>query len=194
MTRLFFAAVAATALFSTAAFAHPGVGAHAMGFAAGFGHPFGGLDHILAMTGLGLWAAGYTGRARYALPLAFIVGMIAGGILGMTGVSLPMVEVGIAGSIVAVGVLIALGARLPVMLATVGAFAFAVFHGHAHGTEMAAGASAALYGLGFVAATALLHAVGLAIGIAASHPRLTGAMRTAGAVVAASGVGLLAAS
>ena len=183
------AAAAVAVLVSATAWAHPGVGAHTMGFSAGFAHPFGGLDHLLAMTGLGLWAASYDSKTRFALPIVFVLGMIGGGALAVLGVGLPGVEIGIAGSVVAIGMLIAFGARLPAVAAIAVAVVSAVFHGHAHGTEMS-GLSAAA---GVILATAVLHAVGLGLGAAAASPRLAKAVRIAGSLVAAAGVGLLAA-
>ena len=182
-------AAAVAALVSATAWAHPGVGAHAMGFSAGFAHPFGGLDHLLAMTGLGLWAASYEGKARLALPIAFVLGMVGGGALAVLGLGLPGVEIGIAGSVVAIGALIALGARLPAVAAVAIAVVSAVFHGHAHGTEMSGLAAA----LGVILATAMLHAIGLGLGLAVARPRSTKALRVAGTLMVAAGVGLLAA-
>jgi urease accessory protein len=182
-------AAAIAALVSATAWAHPGAGEHTMGFSAGFAHPFGGLDHLLAMTGLGLWASGYNGKARFSLPVAFMLGMIGGGALAVLGVGLPGVEIGIAGSVVAIGALIALGARLPAVAAVTIAVLSAVFHGHAHGTEMS-GLSAAV---GVILATAVLHSAGLGLGIAVSRPPFAKAVRVAGSLMAAAGVGLLAA-
>jgi urease accessory protein len=187
MTKTLFGAVlGAAALTSTAALAHDGV--HAVGFAAGFAHPFSGLDHLLAMTGLGLWAAGTDSRGRWLLPALFVAGMAAGGVLALSGVALPGVELGIAGSVVAIGLLIAAGQRLPLAAAGGIAVLAALFHGHAHGTEMAGAAAAA----GALLATAALHGAGVGLGMAATHPRLVRVLRGAGALIAALGAGLLA--
>lgn len=154
-------AVAAASLPSLA-WAHPGH-EHAVGFVSGFAHPFGGLDHLLAMVLLGVWAGQAGGRAAWLLPLAFVSAMTAAGIMGMAGTGLPAVELGIAGSVVALGLLLALQARLPLAAAAALTAVFAAFHGHAHGAEMPAASNPLLYGAGFVAATALLHGAGIAI-------------------------------
>jgi urease accessory protein len=178
----------------TAAFAHTGVG-NASGFAHGFMHPIGGLDHVLAMVAVGFLAARLGGRARWLVPLSFIGMMILGGIAGAGGFGLPLVERGISGSILALGFVIALGGKLPTTLARVLVGFFGIFHGHAHGTEMPADAHGVLYGAGFVLATALLHAAGLALSTGAD--RLAGvwsakASRIAGGALAAAGVGVMA--
>lgn len=175
-------AFGAVAVLSGQAWAHPG---HvAPSFAGGLAHPVTGLDHVLAMLAVGVWAAQSGGRARWALPAVFVGVMGVGGAVGMAGVGLPGVEAGIAASVVVLGLLVACAARWSVAAAAplVGAFAF--FHGHAHGTELPAAASGTAYAAGFVVATALLHAAGLWLGhVAASrgHARL---LRAAGAAVA----------
>ena len=118
------------------------------GAAQGFAHPFSGLDHILAMVAVGLWAAQIGRRALWVLPLAFPLAMAAGGLLGMGGIAVPGVETGIGASVMLLGLLIALVARPPLALATVLVVLFAIFHGHAHGTELPQAASPVLYGLG----------------------------------------------
>ena len=192
LTRIFtFAAIMGIAL-SAPALAHTGIGAHGSGFAAGFLHPMLGLDHMLAMLGVGVWAAQLGKRATWMVPLAFVAVMVAGAALALSGAALPMVEFGIAGSVLVIGALIALGTRMPVALAMTIAGVFALFHGHAHGTELPGFAHPVAYGAGFVAATALLQAVGVALialvvrGGAAKLP-----VRLAGAAMAAGGGGLL---
>ena len=189
-------ALVAAALVATAmpAFAHTGVGAHG-GLAAGFTHPLLGLDHLLAMIAVGLFAAARGGKALWLVPLAFVAMMAGGGALAMTGIQVPMVELGIALSVVVLGAAVALRLSLPVAGAMALVGAFALFHGHAHGAEIPAGASALTYAAGFVAATAMLHGIGLAIGMAAGYgSRRTGqwAVRSAGSVMALAGVGMLA--
>ncbi|WP_454017031.1 HupE/UreJ family protein [Azospirillum sp. Marseille-Q6669] len=188
-------AAAALAALPNAAFAHT-FGAHDAGFVHGFMHPVGGWDHLLAMVAVGLWAAQRGGKALWALPTAFVGAMIGGGLLGVAGIDLPQVELGIVLSVVALGALIALQSRLP-LLASAGVVAlFAVFHGHAHGAEMPEAAEPLLYGLGFALSTALLHGAG--IGAALSLRRLVEgrrgalALRGTGAVVGLAGVALLA--
>ncbi|MFZ4533038.1 MAG: HupE/UreJ family protein [Alsobacter sp.] len=184
--------VALAALFlATPAWAHTGLEPHVHGFAAGFAHPLGGADHLLAMVAVGLWAGLVGGRAAWAWPLAFVVMMTGAAAAGVAGVALPLTEIGIALSVVVLGAAIALGLRAPVGVGAALCAVFAVFHGHAHGAEMPADAAGLAYGAGFIVATTLLHAAGvaLAFGLARLAPRL--AVRTAGAAVAAGGVALL---
>lgn len=187
-------ALAALAGSSLPALAHPGIGG-AHGFAHGFAHPIGGLDHTLAMVAIGLLAAQIGGRALWLLPATFMAAMAAGGALGVAGVPLPFVEIGIAGSVLVLGAVVAFGRALPLSAAMALAAVFAVFHGHAHGTEMPVDASGLAYGLGFMAATGLLHAAGVALGLAAG--RLAeragpAALRLGGAAIAIAGLGLIA--
>lgn len=187
-------AAATVLLAATPALAHPGHDG-AGGLAHGFLHPFGGLDHVLAMVAVGLIAARIGGRAIVLVPLAFLVMMMVGGVLGVAGLGLPFVEIGIALSVVVLGAVLALRATLPVVGAMVLVGAFAVFHGYAHGAEMPASTSGLAYGLGFVAATALLHALGLGLGLGAGRLNSDAgrpALRVAGAGLAAAGLGLLA--
>jgi urease accessory protein len=179
-------------LVPTAAFAHTGAG-YAHGFADGLVHPLGGLDHILAMVTVGVLAWQLGGRAIWLLPASFLVLMGVGGVLALAGGSLPWVEVGIAVSVIVFGIMITLGTKAPLALAMGIVGLFAVFHGHAHGTEMPITASGAAYGAGFVLATALLHAAGIALGYLIgriSHEQL--AYRLAGCGVVLAGVGILA--
>jgi len=185
---------ALAALAPTLAFAHPGVAGHTHGFVHGFAHPIGGIDHILAMVAVGIFAANLGGRALWAVPLTFMSFMVVGGALGMLGVSVPFVEVGIALSIVVLGIAVAVKWNWPLTAAMAMVGLFAVFHGHAHGTEMPLDASGASYALGFVAATGLLHLAGIGIGLAigktgqlTSH-RVT---QAGGVAVALAGVAVL---
>ncbi|MBE7247739.1 MAG: HupE/UreJ family protein, partial [Actinomycetospora chiangmaiensis] len=174
-----------------AALAHPGHGA-ATGAEAGFLHPLMGADHILAMVAVGLLAALRGGRALWALPLSFLALMSVGAGLGMAGVALPYTEVGIALSIVVFGLAAIVGLRAPVALLAALVGTFAVFHGYAHGAEMPETASGLSFGLGFLAATALLHGAGLGLGFAAGRIGTTRAAPALGAVTAAAGLALLA--
>jgi len=190
-TRIFaFAAVIGAAL-TAPAWAHTGIGAHGNGFVAGFSHPLMGLDHLLAMLGIGIWAAQLGKRATWLVPTAFVAVMIGGAALALSGASLPMVEFGIAGSVLVIGGLIAFGARMPVALAMSLASAFALFHGHAHGTELPGFAHPAAYGAGFVAATALLHGAGFGIAYLVRQHAGKVPVRIAGVAMAAIGGGLL---
>jgi urease accessory protein len=174
---------------SSAALAHTGL-EHAVSFAVGFKHPWTGIDHMLAMVAVGLWAGLNGGRALWAWPAAFVGVMVAGGALGMTGVPLPMVEPGILASVIVLGLLILAAARLPVVLGGAVVAAFALLHGHAHGAELPADAAAVTYAAGFALATALLHALGLAIAYLAGAEGGKLLVRGAGALVALGGVAL----
>ncbi|GJD51864.1 hypothetical protein OPKNFCMD_4623 [Methylobacterium crusticola] len=178
-------------LVPQAAFAHAGHG-DAAGLAQGFAHPLGGADHLLAMVAVGLLAAARGGRALWAVPLAFLGMMALGGALGAAGTALPFVEAGIGLSVVAFGLAAALGAGLPLAAAAALVGFFALFHGHAHGAEMPETASGLAYGLGFLAATALLHAAGLGLGLLAGRFGRGRAVPLAGAAVALSGIAVLA--
>lgn len=184
----------AFALISTAALAHPGHG-DAAGLLHGFMHPMGGLDHVLAMVAVGVFAFVLGGRALYLVPLSFVGMMAVGFLVGVGGIDLPFVELGIALSSVVIGGVAALGRPMPVAGAMALAGLFAVFHGHAHGAEMPIDASGLEYALGFMAATALLHAAGIAA--SAAIAALVGkygrtVARLAGGVFALGGIGLLA--
>ena len=183
--------ILAMAGFSSAALAHVGDHSH-MGFAEGLLHPFSGLDHVLAMVAVGLWASQLGGRALWVLPLTFPVVMAAGAALGMSGVVLPGVEVGIAGSVMVLGAAVALALRpsLAVSIPLIGAFA--LLHGYSHGVELPASVSAVSYGTGFIAATLALHAIGIAIGVSAGRISVRFATRTAGGAIACVGLLLLA--
>ncbi|MDY8110521.1 HupE/UreJ family protein [Fulvimarina sp. 2208YS6-2-32] len=175
------------------AFAHTG-GGEASGFLHGFGHPVGGLDHVLAMVGVGILAFVLGGRALWLVPAAFVAMMVVGFALGINLVDLPMVELGIALSIVVIGGAAALGRSLPLGLAMALVGVFAIFHGHAHGTEMPANSGGLTYALGFVLATALLHAAGVLASLAAAraigrHGQMVA--RAAGGLFAVGGLGVL---
>ena len=190
-TRIIASAAVMGFALATPAFAHTGVGAHSHGFAAGFLHPLMGLDHMLAMLGVGIWAAQLGQRATWLVPAAFVAVMIAGAGLALSGIAMPMVEFGIAGSVLVIGTLIALGTRLPVGVAMSLVGLFALFHGHAHGTELPGFAHPAAYGAGIVAATALLHAGGVGIASVVRRQAARLPFRIAGAMMAAVGGGLL---
>lgn len=148
---------------ATPALAHPGH-AEQFGFATGFMHPLAGIDHVLAMLGVGLYAAQLGGRAFWMLPVAFMTAMLAGGAMGFEGYAWPMVEQAIAVSVIAMGAVVASGFKMPASFGVVLVSMFAVFHGHAHGSEGAGTASFIQYAAGFLAATSLLHLIGIAFG------------------------------
>lgn len=172
-----------------AAFAHSGH-EHA-GVLAGLAHPVFGLDHLLAMLAVGLWAAQQTGAACWALPLTFVASMLLGGLLGFAGMQIPLMETGIAGSVLAFGLLVAVAVRLPMALALGLTGLFALTHGVAHGLELPALVSPWSYALGFVIATAALHAGGYLM-VRMLPQAAAPLLRLAGGASALTGVWLLA--
>jgi urease accessory protein len=180
-------AAIALVLLPGGACAHTGHG-EASGFAHGFIHPLGGLDHVLAMVAVGLYAALLGGRALWLVPAAFLGAMAMGGAIAAAGLAVPYVEIGIAASVIVLGLAVALRVSLPVFAAMALAGLFAIFHGYAHGAEMPQGASG--YAVGFMLATALLHGAGMAIGLAAASrsPRIA---QAAGGAMALAGVAIL---
>ena len=173
-------------LCAPTAFAHPQKG-DAVGFLTGFRHPISGLDHVLAMVAVGLWGAQLGRPAIWLLPVAFPMVMAAGGMLGLMGVPLPGTEIGIALSAIMLGAAVMLEVRPPLSIAAILVGVFAIFHGHAHGTELPAGQSALLYSMGFVIATGCLHAVGIGIGTVHRWGWGQKALRVAGSLVAVGG-------
>ena len=187
------AAVLLAATVSTGALAHTGAGTGTTaGFAYGFAHPIAGIDHVLAMVAVGLFAFLLKGRALWLVPAAFVGMMAVGGIVGAAGIPAPMVELGIALSVVAIGGLIAFGKSMPVAAAMAIVGAFAIFHGHAHGAEMPETMSGFAYGIGFLLATALLHGAGVLAGFGIGKPGEARGMKIARASGAAMSVAGLA--
>jgi urease accessory protein len=160
----------------------------AVGLLTGFRHPISGLDHVLAMVAVGLWGAQLGSPAIWLLPVAFPMVMAFGGMLGLMGVPLPGAEIGIAASAILLGAAVMFEVRTSLTLAAVLAAFFAIFHGHAHGTELPPGQSALLYSMGFVIATGCLHAVGIGIGTVNRWSWGQSLLRVTGAVVAVGGV------
>ncbi len=173
-------------LLAGAAQAHTGGGDQG-GFFSGFTHPLFGWDHVVAMVAVGLWGAFLRAPAIWLLPIIFPAVMAFGGALGVAGVPLPMVETGIALSGVILGLLVAFAVRAPLWVAAVIVGSFAIFHGHAHGTELPEAANPYSYALGFVVATGLLHLAGIAFGQLTNRPWGSYAVRAAGLVIAAVG-------
>ncbi|MGV8996656.1 MAG: HupE/UreJ family protein [Parvibaculaceae bacterium] len=173
-------------LVPSVAFAHPGH-LHQMTLMQGFLHPLTGLDHVLAMTAVGMWAAQQGGRALWIWPLTFVTVMLGGGILGMEGFALPAIEPAIAASVFVLGLLVAGSMAMPVWAGAALVGVFALFHGNAHGLEAPVSGAGALYALGFVVATSLLHMAGLALGVTMMNTRARGLMRAGGLVMASIG-------
>jgi urease accessory protein len=181
------AALLMSAIWPLLAWAHVESG-EAGGFLSGLSHPVSGLDHVIAMVAVGLWGAQLGIPALWVLPVAFPMMMAFGGVLGLIGIPVPGVEVGIAVSAVVLGALVLGQIRLPLIAAVCLVAVFAVFHGHAHGTELQAGQNAMLYSLGFVIATGLLHGVGIATGLIHRWDLGRQALRGAGALVMLGGL------
>lgn len=163
----------------------------AAGLLAGLVHPVLGLDHVLAMLAVGVWGAQLGAPHVWTLPVAFPLVMALGGALALAGVHLPAVELGIALSAIVLGLLVLREARPPVGVAAAVVGAFALFHGHAHGTELPEGSSGLLYSAGFVVSTGTLHALGIALGLLHRFEAGRLALRAGGALVAAGGCAFL---
>ena len=176
--------------YASAASAHEGVGITG-GFSSGFMHPILGWDHVIAMVAVGLWGAFLGSPAIWVLPVVFPLVMAFGGALGVMGIPIPAVETGIAASAVVLGAMVAFAVRPPIWVAAVIVGAFAIFHGHAHGTELPSAANPLAYSLGFVIATGLLHLCGIAFGLAVRWPAGKIAVQAGGGIIALAGVGFL---
>jgi urease accessory protein len=192
MMRLLSLILASTAL-ATPAFAHTGIG-DTNGFAHGFLHPVSGIDHVLAMVAVGLFATLLGGRAIWLVPLAFVTMMGAGGAAGVAGINPPLTEIGIGLSVVALGAAVAFSVRMPVAAAMAFVGFIAIFHGHAHGAEMPETASGLAYGIGLIIATALLLACGIGIGLwlgRVAQDRVRRVTQLAGGAMSLAGIGIL---
>ena len=195
MQRLVLLAVVILTVAASPALAHT-VAGPVSGLSAGFGHPLGGVDHVLAMVAVGILAAQLGGKSVWFVPASFIGMMIVGGLLGINGLAIPLVEIGIVGSVVVLGLVIAVGRHMRMGLAMALVGLLAVFHGHAHGTEMPVSASGIEYGIGFVIATTGLIAmgVGLRVGGQKIADRIAPiAARATGGAIAATGAFLFVA-
>lgn len=184
--RFFDLAVTLMVAYSASAWGHS-EHAVATGFGAGLAHPVSGMDHVLAMIAVGLWGAQLGNPALWALPVAFPLMMAGGGVLGLLGLPVPGVEIGIAISAVFLGLAVMGALRPPLWMATSLVAIFAVFHGHAHGTELPVGADGLRYSLGFVIATGILHACGIAIGMIQRWQRGRMVLRILGGLVSVGG-------
>jgi len=175
---------------TSVAVAHDGAGV-AGGFLSGFTHPIGGLDHVTAMFAVGLWGF-FLGRpAMWILPVVFPLVMAGGGVLGLLGVPVPMIEPGIAVSSIVLGLLIALAVKAPLWVASIIVGAFAIFHGYAHGAELPSAANPLAYSVGFVISTGLLHLAGIAFGELGRFSWGKYVVRAGGGLIALAGVGFL---
>ncbi|MFO1372742.1 MAG: HupE/UreJ family protein [Candidatus Competibacteraceae bacterium] len=174
-------------LAPTLALAHVGQGNISGGFVAGFEHPILGLDHMVAMVAVGLWGAQLGPPAIWVLPVTFPLVMAFGGLLGGLGVALPGVEIGIAASAIALGLMVLLAARPSLWVAGILVGLFAIFHGYAHGAELPESANPLAYALGFVVATGSLHLLGILIGLTDRWSWGTFSLRAGGAAIATCG-------
>jgi urease accessory protein len=161
------------------------------GLVSGFIHPLLGWDHLVAMVAVGIWAAVLGSPSIRRLPLAFLLLMAVGGLLGMSGVGLPAVEAGIAVSAIVLGLVVAAAIAPSPAVAAAIVGVFAILHGHAHGTELPQAASALGYGIGFILATALLHLAGIGIAGLVRWPAGRFAVRATGGAIALTGTAFL---
>ena len=182
-------AVVLLATLNSSAFAH--VGDHGGGFAAGLAHPFSGLDHVLAMVAVGLWASQLGRPAAWLLPLTFPAVMALGAVIGAGGLALPAIETALAGTVLVLGLVIALALRPSVVVSATVIALFAMVHGYSHGAELPPTSGALAYGAGFIVATCVLHAIGLTLGALPRGSLARLAPRAIGAVIAGVGVVLL---
>jgi urease accessory protein len=173
--------------FSQIAEAHLRRG-EASGFLSGVRHPISGLDHVLAMISVGLWGAQMGSPAIWVLPVAFPMVMALGGLMGLLGLPLPGTEYGIAASMILLGSVVLFAWKPPLWAAALLVSIFAIFHGHAHGTELPPGQDGLLYSMGFVCATGCLHGIGVSVGLVHRWSWGQLFLRLAGAFVAAMGV------
>lgn len=190
LSRLSWMALSFLLLVPSLAHAHIGAGSTS-GFAAGLNHPLGGLDHILAMIAVGIWAAQVGGRALWAVPSAFVIMMMFGGALGVSGAYVPFVEQGIVLSVLMLGVFIVAAVRMPLLASMFVVGMFAVFHGHSHGTEIPSMVSGFAYGAGFAFATASLHLAGIGFVVMLQKKMSAQIVRFSGVTITAGGLFLL---
>jgi len=174
-------------LWASPSLAHVEQG-QAVGFVTGLEHPWSGLDHVLAMIAVGLWGAQLGNPALWTLPVTFPMVMSLGAMMGLLGIPVPGIEIGIALSAILLGAMVLGEVRPKLYIAAILVGFFAIFHGHAHGTELPAGQSGLLYSMGFVIATGVLHGIGITIGTIHCWPAGKLALRGAGAFIAAMGI------
>lgn len=170
--------------------AHPGHGPH--GFAGGAVHPLSGVDHLLAMIAVGMWASQWKGKSVVIVPLAFVSAMLLGGVIAAAGFALPFVEAAIATSVLVLGLLVAFVRAMPLPMSASLVALFALFHGQAHFAEMPAGSSPAAYAAGFAVASVALQVLGATSGFTIAHRSVPSLGRTCGCIIAAVGAVLVA--
>ena len=190
-SRVFYSAIIVLllSLISQIVYAHDGGNVPIGGFLVGLVHPVLGNDHLLAMLSVGILSAQIGGRAIWTVPATFVGVMAVGGALGFTDLNLTSTEMGIAASLIILGLLIAAERRLPILIAMIGVGFFAVFHGYAHGTEMPEAAQPVLYALGFLTGTIVIHIAGVIIGDISQHYKSGSTiLRIGGGLIAVTGV------
>ena len=171
--------------------AHTGAG-HGAGLLHGVGHPIGGLDHLLAMVAVGIWAAQHSGRAVWAVPATFVTVMVIGGAIGITGTAIPFVEEGIVISVLILGVLIAAAVRLPLSASAAIVGLFALFHGSCSRSGDACRTIRALIRHRLCPGySRVLHLSGICFGASLQKSVRLQTVRYAGAAIAVGGVFLL---
>ena len=190
ISRHVLAGAAGLSVFVTDSASAHTLGTGGAGLAEGLAHPFIGIDHLLAMLAVGMWAAQLGGRALWQAPLAFVAVMAGGAGLAHEGLGLPHVETMIAASVLVLGLMVAASVRVSTAVSVMAVAIFALFHGYAHGLEMPQAGAPLAYAAGFAGATAVLHLCGIALGL--SLNRMQGLSRMGGAAIAATGVYLLA--
>ncbi len=190
MKRLFLSTLLMAGAAASPAFAHLDPAAHGS-LGAGFSHPLTGADHLLAMVAVGLWASLIGGRALWAVPAAFVTAMSLGFLAALGGFPLPFVEPAIAASVVVIGLLALVALQVPTVIGMAVVGFFALFHGYAHGLELGGASGLAFMG-GFVAATALLHGTGVALGLCIGGRAGRIVARLAGGLTALGGLWLVA--
>ncbi len=184
----------ALGIWCSLAFGHEVADGLPGGFGTGLVHPLTGWDHALVMVAVGMWGAFLGAPALWLLPVVFPIVMAVGGVLGIFQFPLPGIEIGIAVSAIVIGLMVAFEVRPALWVAGVVVGVFAIFHGHAHGTEFPSTGNPLAYGLGFMLATGLLHLFGIGIGSATRWPAGVWLIRSLGGLIAVSGVGFLVAA
>ena len=184
---VFFLTLAMFLVLTPSAQAHVEQG-QAAGFVTGLEHPWSGLDHVLAMIAVGLWGAQLGNPAIWVLPITFPMVMSFGAMMGLLGIPLPGIEIGIAVSAIFLGLMVLGEVKPNLYIAAAMVGVFAIFHGHAHGTELPPGQSGLLYSMGFVIATGVLHGIGITVGLIYRWPAGKLVLRGAGAFIAVMGM------
>ena len=151
-------------MLSLPVYAHNGLDTE-HGFIDGFLHPLMGLDHLLVMLGIGLWAAKLGGRAVWFVPVSFLAAMAVGAGLENLGLTLSSPETWVALSVMALGLLVWKNKLMSLQYSVILAAGFALSHGYVHAAELQDDANIVSYALGFLLTTAVLHGLGVLVGL-----------------------------